>query len=143
MKKTAPWVLLGLLAIGIVAGALVLSGASAADSAWLPGLLQVDSYPKGCVDCHKVDAGKDYRITAYLPQNHPDVSKLKTIPGDCASCHKRGGAGPELPALMHQNHYRNTDKNGFVLYYKGACLNCHAVDVKTGVVSVKSGPKNW
>jgi hypothetical protein len=143
MKKTAPWALLGLLAIGIVAGALVLSGASAADAAWLPGLLQADSYPKGCVDCHKVDGGKDYRISAYLPKDHPDVSKLKTIPTDCASCHKRGGAGPELPSLMHQNHYRNPEKNGFVVYYKGACLNCHALDAKTGVMSVKSGPKNW
>ena len=143
MKKAGNWILLGLLATAVVAAALVLSGASAADSAYLPGLLQADSYAKGCVDCHKVDGKNDYRITAYLPGSHPDVGKLKTIPNDCASCHKRGGAGPELKTLMHEVHYRNTEKNGFVLYYKGACLNCHVIDVKTGVVSVKSGPKNW
>lgn len=143
MKRISQWLILALAAVGIVAAALVLSGASAADTAWLPGLLQADGFAKGCVDCHKVDGGKDYRISAYLPKDHPDVGKLKTIPVDCATCHKRGGAGPELAGIMHQSHYRNTEKNGFVLYYKGACLNCHAVDTKTGVVSVKSGPKNW
>ncbi len=143
MKKAGNWVLLGALALGVVVAALLLSGATAADSAYLPGLLQADSYAKGCVDCHKVDGKNDYRISAYLPKDHPDVSKLKTIPNDCASCHKRGGAGPELQTLIHQNHYGNTEKNGFVLYYKGACLNCHVLDVKTGLVSIKSGPKNW
>jgi cytochrome c553 len=143
MKKARTWVLFGLLALGVVMVALALSGATAADSAYLPGLLQADSFAKGCVDCHKVDGKNDYRITVSLPKDHPDVSKLKTVPNDCASCHKRGGAGPELQTLMHETHYRNTEKNGFVLYYKGACLNCHAVDVKTGQVSVKSGPKNW
>lgn len=143
MKKTVQWLMLALLAVGVVAAALVLSGASAADSAWLPGVLQADGFPKGCVDCHKVDGKNDYRITGYLPKDHPDTSKLKTIPNDCALCHKRGGAGPELPALMHQNHYKNPEKNGFVLYYKGACLNCHALAPGSGVVSVKSGPKNW
>ena len=143
MKKIGTWLLVGLVVVGVITAALVLSGASAADTAWLPGILQPDGFAKGCVDCHKVDGKNDYRITAYLPKDHPDVSKLKTIPSDCASCHKRGGAGPELPGLMHQTHYRNPEKNGFELYYKGACLNCHALDVKTGVMSVKSGPKNW
>ena len=143
MNKTRTWTLIALLAIAVVVATLVLSGATAADSAYLPGLLQADSYPKGCVDCHKVDGGKDYRISAYLPKDHPDVSKLKTIPTDCASCHKRGGAGPELELVVHQAHYGNTEKNGFVLYYRGACLNCHVLDAKTGLVSVKSGPKNW
>jgi len=143
MNKAGTWVLVGLLAVAVVAVALVLSGASAADSAYLPGILQPDSYAKGCVDCHRVDGKNDYRIPGSLPKGHADVSKLKTIPNDCALCHKRGGAGPELQTLMHETHFRNPEKNGFVLYYKGACLNCHAVDVKTGVVSVKSGPKNW
>lgn len=143
MRKVGTWILAGLAIAGIVVAALVLSGASAADSAWLPGLLQADGFAKGCVDCHKVEGKDDRRITTNLPKDHPDVGKLKTIPTDCASCHKRGGAGPELAGVMHQSHYQNTEKNGFVLYYKGACLNCHAVDVKTGVVSVKSGPKNW
>ena len=143
MKKARNWVLIGLLALGVVTAAVILSGATAADSAYLPGLLQTDSFAKGCVDCHKVDGKNDYRITNYLPKDHPDVGKLKTIPNDCASCHKRGGAGPELGSVMHQSHYKNTEKNGFVLYYKGACLNCHVVDLKTGQVSVKNGPKNW
>jgi len=71
------------------------------------------------------------------------VSKLKTIPTDCALCHKRGGRAPSCRLSCTRRTIGTRKKNGFVLYYKGACLNCHVVDVKTGVVSVKSGPKNW
>jgi len=71
MKKAGNWILLGLLAAAVAAAALVLSGASAADSAYLPGLLQADSYAKGCVDCHKIDGKNDYRISASLPKITP------------------------------------------------------------------------
>jgi hypothetical protein len=74
---------------------------------------------------------------------HPDVTgSVATVPTDCAQCHRKGGAAPALGLVMHASHYRDV-KDYFVAGYKGACLNCHALDPKSGEVRVKTGPKNW
>jgi hypothetical protein len=133
--------------LAIFGGTVGLSAQSAGDAAFLPGITVKDAYPNGCVDCH-IDqgGGKDYRISAELAKisGHPKVDKIvKTVPKDCLMCHKAGGKAPSLDTVMHKVHYAKPSENAFVTAYKGACLNCHALDLSTGEMSVKSGPKNW
>jgi cytochrome c553 len=138
---------LGVLAVlALLGGAvIVLSAASTGDAAFLPGISGKDENPNGCVDCHK-NADKDYRINAELAKvsGHPKIDKIvKTVPKDCAICHKAGGKVAELNIVMHKAHYSKPAENAFVTVYKGSCLHCHALDLNTGVMSVKGGPKNW
>jgi hypothetical protein len=145
MRKKRVLVIGGLAAAGIVVAVICLAAATAADTALLPGITVEDAFPRGCVDCHKVSGGQDLRVNAMLRKigEHPDVgSSMASLPGDCAQCHKKGGAAPMINLVMHRAHYKDA-KGYFVTGYKGACLNCHALNQKTGEVGVKSGPKNW
>jgi len=133
--------------LAILGGTVALSAQSAGDSAFLPGITVKDPFPNGCVDCHKDQGGgKDYRVIAELAKidGHPKVEKIvKTVPKDCLMCHKTGAKAPELQKVIHRVHFDKPASNPFVTVYKGACLNCHALDQTTGAMSVKSGPKNW
>lgn len=133
--------------LAILGGAVALSAQSVGDAPFLPGITAKDENPNGCVDCHKSQGeGKDYRVTAELAKikGHPKVEKIvKTVPKDCAMCHKEGGKVAALNLVMHKVHYQKPADNTFVKVYKGACLNCHSLDMNTGAMSVKSGPKNW
>jgi hypothetical protein len=146
MRNRRVLVIGGLLAAGIVVAVISLSAATAADPPFLPGITVADNFPRGCVDCHRVSGSQDLTVNGMLKQRreHPDVSKsVTTIPTDCALCHKKGGAAPALNLVMHASHYRDPAKSYFVQGYKGACLNCHVLDAKTGEMKVKTGPKNW
>jgi hypothetical protein len=68
---------------------------------------------------------------------------VKTLPGDCMTCHKAGGYGGALSTITHKGHYANPAENHFVTGYAGQCLECHSLNAATGVMTVKSGPKNW
>ncbi len=138
---------IGALVTGLLAAGVPLLTAQANTAPFLPGITAKDEHPNGCVSCH-VNAGadKDYRLTVELAgvKNHPKIDKLvNVVPGDCLKCHKEGAKAGALGFVAHRNHYRNPKENVFIKVYQGACLNCHTVNPETGVVSVKSGPKNW
>jgi hypothetical protein len=142
MKRGKPVLCLA-VCLMIFGGVAVLS----AQSADLPGITTKDANPNGCVDCH-IDqgGGKDYRVIAELAKisGHPKVDKIvKVVPKDCLICHKAGPKPPVFSQAMHRVHFEKPTENAFVTAYKGACLNCHTLDLATGVMSVKSGPKNW
>lgn len=131
----------------LVIGLAVFGGIGALSAQELPGITSKDSYPNGCVDCHKDQRdGKDFRVIGELANvsGHPKVEKIvKTVPKDCFICHKTGGKAPEFNLVMHRVHFEKPAANAFVTAFKGACLTCHALDQGTGVISVKIGPKNW
>jgi hypothetical protein len=142
----------GRIVLCLVVGLTFIGGsvalfAQAADAAFLPGITSKDEHPAGCVDCHVVTKdGKDYRVTAELAKitGHPKVDKIvKVVPKDCLMCHKAGPKPPVLANALHEVHYKNAKDNAFIGFYKGACLNCHALDLTTGDMTVKTGPKNW
>ena len=118
-----------------------------ADSPILPGINAEDAHPNGCVDCHqKVSDTQDYRLNVELANldGHPNVAPImKTIPKDCSMCHKQGGAAPQVSVFVHKDHYKNPGENHFVTDYRGACLECHSLNIGTGEMTVKNGPKNW
>jgi hypothetical protein len=146
MKKVNKVMYFLLLAAAIVAGTLVLMG-QAKPKPFLPGITVADEHPNGCVDCHKNQgAGKDYRLNVSLAQiqGHPKIDAIvKTLPDSCLICHKEGGKAGALNIVLHKAHYEKGAENHFVQFYQGACLNCHKLDVATGKMTVKSGPKNW
>lgn len=130
----------------VVAGGVLLaawSPAGGADFARLAGQPGPGPYPQGCVDCHAKDGAEN--IGALLERlGHRKVdAKTETVPGDCKSCHSEEGGFSLLSEMAHIYHYENPAKNEFIRVYGGECLHCHALDVETGVVSSKSGPKNW
>ena len=135
-----------LLAAGLVAAVLSLTAASEDSSAWLPGITTKDDHPNGCVDCHNKQGDKDYRLNTLPAQikGHPDISKIvKILPTGCTVCHKGSGKAPALSNALHKVHYQNAAQNAFVTAYKGACLNCHQIDLTSGDMKVKSAPVNW
>ena len=110
----------------------------------LSGITVKDEHPNGCVDCHKVSGGNDYRLNVELGSGHPDISKIvRTVPNDCSMCHKANTKAGALNLQTHKIHYQNPANNNFVKAYQGDCLTCHSLDLATGVMKVKSGPKNW
>jgi hypothetical protein len=147
MKKLATGVSFIALFGIIIGSAFLLLSATAKEPPFLPGLTVKDTTPNGCVDCHKlIDAKHDYRLNVGLAQNdeHPDITKIvKKVPTDCFMCHKEGTKAGPLQTQLHKVHYQKPAENPFVTMYNGACLNCHALKVETGIVSVKTGDKNW
>jgi hypothetical protein len=55
----------------------------------------------------------------------------------CAGCHKTAGAALPLGPALHKRHL---GAKAFAATYKGGCTSCHAVDLKTGKVSVVGLP---
>jgi hypothetical protein len=96
------------------------------------------------VDCHNVSGGSDFRFNESLKQydGHPSIEGVvNTVPDDCKMCH--GSYARDLFKITHSYHFENAESNYFVTENGGQCLNCHSLDVSTGVMSVKSAPKNW
>ena len=143
MKHSKSLILL-IAVLALFLGAAVL--ASAQETLKLSGVTVKDEYPNGCVDCHTQSGENNYRLNTELKNlnGHPDITKItKTVPKDCAMCHT-----PKLPAgslnlITHKSHYQNPSKNSFISDYQGDCLACHSLNLSTGEMSVKSGPKNW
>lgn len=121
--------------------------AAKAPQADLPGITTEDKFPKGCVDCHiKLPDGQDVRLSAVMKtiKDHPDLAMIKNAPTDCKMCHKpTGGMAPGLNTILHKYHYAKKGESKFVQMFQGNCLSCHAVDLKTGKMTIKAGPKNW
>lgn len=147
MKNARTTAILVIAAVLAVASPLALFAADAPPAAYLPGILQADGTPNGCVSCHQKVGDKDYTIPAELKniKGHPDVSKMvKSVPDGCAVCHKEGAKIPSLAKVVHMVHFGpDATKNVFVQHYSGSCLNCHKLDVTTGAMSVKTGKANW
>jgi len=121
------------LRLAFIASAIVLSagtGVSLAD----------DAYPEGCVSCH---AEADMTVGAMLAElGHKKIDNMvETVPTDCFECHSEDGGFGELYEFIHPAHYAADSK--FVAEFEGKCTHCHAMDVESGEVSVKSGAKNW
>jgi hypothetical protein len=144
-KKTI--VLASLLAAGLLAAVIGLTAADNATTPLLPGITAKDEHPNGCVDCHiKVNNKQDFRLVNLptLVKGHPDISKIvKKLPDSCEICHNGKGKPPKLSNVVHQVHFKGGADNHFVANYQGQCLNCHQLDLTTGVMSVKSGAANW
>ena len=144
LRKTVFCVVVGLMIFG---GGFGLSAQSTGPEApFLPGITVKDPYPDGCIDCHKDEGGgKDFRLNTELSKlnGHPKIDNIvKTVPKDCLICHKGGPKPPALGQSLHMVHFQKPSENVFVTQFKGACLNCHSLDLATGVTSLKSGPKN-
>ncbi len=116
----------------------------AQDLAKLPGINAEDEHPQGCVDCHTAGDGRDSRLNVSLEEleGHPPVDNIvKTVPDDCMMCH--GANASNLSTITHASHYQNPEENYFVANYDGQCLECHSLNIESGRMSVKNGPKNW
>jgi hypothetical protein len=100
-----------------------------------------DTYPNGCVDCHKkVSDEKDYRLNVLLAKEgkHPDITEIvNSIPDDCMNCHTEGSEN-SIGNIAHRKHYENPEENTFISEYQGSCFNCHSMDIEEGKVVVKS-----
>jgi cytochrome c553 len=107
------------------------------------GLTGPNPYAQGCVDCHgKNDVETIGELLSAMKHRNVD-ERTSNVPGDCASCHNDDGDYTPLAEAIHLVHFEDPAKNPFVTKFGGNCMHCHAVDTKTGIISVKSGPKNW
>jgi cytochrome c553 len=119
-SRVACGIALGIL-VGLAAGTLVhtypAAGAPAA--------------PAGCTACHA--AGKARPLDAALKtiKDHPPLP-APTV-ATCAVCHKPDGRAAPLGPIMHRRHLAAA---AFAGTYKGTCTSCHAVDLKTGRITV-------
>jgi hypothetical protein len=142
MNRTGFAILIG----AWVVGAGLLAGPFAwSQPAFLPGLTTTDEWPNGCVSCHKAGSDGDTRLTVLLAaKKHPNIAAMvRTVPDGCMVCHKEGGQAGPLNKQTHRIHYANPGSNKFITVDHGSCLACHTLDVKTGIIKLKSGPKNW
>ena len=132
-----------IIAVLIAVTALTLT---ADDLTKLPGINADDQHANGCVDCHNVDGDNDYRLNVSLKKisGHPPIDAMvKTLPNDCMMCHKAGAYAGPLSTITHKSHYANPTENEFISNYQGQCLECHSLNLTTGMMTVKSGSKNW
>jgi len=145
MRNVRRLTLVLLAVAGFTAGALLLTAADNAKPPFLPGITVADDHPNGCVDCHSNQGeGKDYRLNVSLAKlgKHPKIDAIvKKVPNDCLMCHKAGANA--LSLVLHKAHYEKGADSAFVKFYQGACLNCHQLDLASGKMTEKSGPKNW
>ncbi len=140
----AGWMLLALLAAVVL---FPIGVAGQESKPLLPGILDKDAYPNGCVDCHVKEADAvpaKLNLTLAKLQKHPKVDAIiKVVPTSCTVCHKEGAKMGTLFSVVHQAHFAKKADSQFIKLYNGSCLNCHTMDLATGLVSIKSGPKNW
>jgi len=140
---------LALVVLALVAVSSIMVGGLFADTpAPIPGITGPDAHPNGCVDCHAVQGGKDYRLPqgllAMKGVKHPDITKIvKKVPDGCMMCHKAGAKMGNIDVVLHKAHFENPTTNHFVAFYQGSCLSCHKIDTTTGIMAVKSAAANW
>lgn len=137
----------------------------------IPGITAVDSFPRGCVDCHRndPDQGINERISILMAQwtkgvvdstllaqarraappgvsltgEHPLMpAALNSIPDGCLGCHRRDATNaPPFSRLMHLVHLTGGAKNRFLTTFQGECTYCHKMNPQTGAWSIPSGPE--
>lgn len=134
--------MLGLVAAGAVAplGAATGSDEESAAQAMQPG---ETSESPGCVGCHDGDMAATLGVLLDELGHMPVDDMIETVPGDCLECHNEDGGAWMMSEMSHVLHYEDPANNAFVIDQGGSCLSCHAMDVESGEVAVKSGPKNW
>jgi cytochrome c553 len=110
--------LVALVVLGVVAGSR-------------PVATSAPSAGPGCAGCHV--AGKARTLDAALKtiKDHPAVSTSNLVV--CQACHKAGGKAAPLGQVLHRRHL---GASAFASTFKGTCTSCHAVDLKTGRVTV-------
>jgi hypothetical protein len=139
-------VLVALAVLVVVAGAAVFSWAQEG-AVKIRGVNAPDEHPNGCIDCHRdAGEGRDYRLNVSLKEiaGHPDITSIvKVLPKDCGICHRPDVPAGALNHITHRVHYQNPDENHFISAYQGSCLECHSLNVATGVMGMKEGDKNW
>lgn len=102
------------------------------------------------VDIARTTATKKKKIKG----KHPDISKSMQkqgakIPTLCLHCHEPrwykklfelviNKEAPPFEKMIHTIHLTGKE-NHFLSKYKGYCTHCHAMDVKTGEMSLKIG----
>jgi hypothetical protein len=130
------------IALALISNTLIVR-AESPDEVTGGDLRIAEQHPEGCVSCH--NGGEAETIGALLAaMGHRNVdARTETVPDDCAVCHSEEGGHSTLSEFNHIVHYENPARNAFLRDYGGNCLHCHALDVKTGEVITKSGPKNW
>lgn len=104
-----------------------------------------DPFAKGCVSCHAKVPDGDHRLNAGIAKlkGHPGLGAVKSVPGDCMKCHKPSAKKPTFADVIHKAHYGKGAASVFNKTFKGECTHCHSLDLKSGKMTVKSGPKNW
>lgn len=128
--------------LSLIAAAGVLAGLVSPDQTpGLPGLTAKDAFPAGCVGCHVAGDGQDHRLATVLAgvKGHPKLKAGVVVPTECAKCHRPESPLGAIGPLMHKVHYGKAENSEFVKKYQGACLNCHALDAKTGKMRLKTG----
>ena len=126
--------------------AVILTAQRSPNPPFLPGVTSQDERPNGCIDCHRGAASETDRIDVILAKldGHPNVAPItKRVPDDCRLCHKPKMPGGTLSFITHLQHYEDPADSDFISSYDGACLSCHALDLNTGEITIKSGAKNW
>ena len=112
----------------------------AAKAALQPGETTVSP---GCVDCHNGDMAATIGTLLDGLGHMPVDDMVETVPDDCMECHGEAGGAWMMSEMSHVLHFEDPTSNAFVIDHGGNCLSCHVMDVETGEVQVKSGPRNW
>lgn len=132
------------VAMAVIATGLSLSqplGATDNEAREDTGADQIGAFPHGCADCHTAErAGTIGSMLAEL--GHPEVDDIETVPDGCVECHSEDGGFWPMDELTHLAHYGHPPENAYLRDYGANCLHCHAMDLETGAVTIKSGPMN-
>jgi hypothetical protein len=117
-----------------------------AKPAAIPGITAKDAFPNGCVSCHIVTPKDgDKRLNAVVKgiPKHPALGMVKIVPNDCMKCHKAAVKAIPFGASAHKSHYGKAEKSQFVQMFHGSCTHCHDFNATSGLMTLKSGAKNW
>lgn len=107
----------------------------------LPGITGPDPAPEGCVSCHK--GARTLKKMLDALQHRSLEGKMNVVPDDCKECHGDEDDADSLAQIAHSMHYASGSRSEFVTRHGGSCLACHAMSTGDGVVTVKSGSRNW
>jgi len=142
MNKQHGFMIITAMAVGALGLGLGLSeplGAADDDAADTAGTEQISAYPHGCVDCHTSEkAGLIGDLLADF--GHIEVDDIEVIPDGCIECHTDDGGFLPMDEITHLAHFSHPPENAFLTDYGADCLHCHAMDLETGAVTIKSGP---
>lgn len=91
--------------------------------------------PPGCGACHAPGKARTLDASLKTIKNHPQLPAPAVAV--CLACHKPQGRSDPLGPVLHRRHLAAA---AFTTKYKGTCTSCHAVDTKTGLVTVTGLP---
>ncbi len=85
----------------------------------------------GCGACHAPGKARTLDASLKTIKDHPQLPAPAVAV--CLACHKPQGRSDPLGPVLHRRHLAAA---AFTTKYKGTCTSCHAVDPKTGLVTV-------